>query len=348
MKNKVNKIKKNIITFIIFLLILSINVTVIIFLYDLVKEKTSNNPLWISIDLLLSIIVFSIILALLDSVRRKIMVKRPVNEILVGTNEIINGNYKYEIKINHQYNNFDEFDIIKYNINLVIKELAKNELLSNDFISNVSHEIKTPLSIIYSYANELKNNKLSQEEKNEYLSTIIEASFKLNNLVLNILKLNKLDNQVIFNNEKINITNVIEDVVINYSDKLDKKNINLDCDLNDIYLIIDKGLLEIVLNNLLSNAIKFTNNNGNIKIILKNIDGFVTISVIDDGVGMDSITGSRIFDKFYQGDTSHQSEGNGLGLALVKRVIDIIGGEIIVKSKLNEGSNFTIRIRENV
>ena len=170
---------------------------------------------------------------------------------------------------------------------------------------------------------------------------------RVTNLVSNILKLNKLEHQQLnFEKKEFDLSELIREIIIGNESLIEKKNLNLDLDIDDITITNDSFLFEILANNLISNAIKFTNKDGNIFVSLKRGKDAIIFTVKDDGIGMDKDTGEKIFDKFYQGDTSHSKSGNGLGLALVKKVIDNVGGEITVKSELNCGSEFIVKIED--
>ena len=227
-------------------------------------------------------------------------------------------------------------------------ELSKSEVLKNDFIANVSHEIKTPLAVIQNYAKALKNPSLDNEVKNKYLDNLTEACQKLNGLITNILKLNKLENQKLIPEIKeYNLSNLLAIQVLQFESLIEKKEIDLVCEIEeDLFIKNEESYLEIIFNNLMSNAIKFSNPKGIIYVGLKKEKQNYHITFKDTGCGIDKETGKHIFDKFYQGDTSRSKEGNGLGLALVKRVIDIIGGSISVESEIGVGTKFTIMIKE--
>ena len=277
------------------------------------------------------------------------MIKNPLYDILYATKQMSKGNFNIYLKTNHSYTDYDEFDLIKEDLNKMAQELSKNEVLKNDFIANVSHELKTPISVIKNYAKLLNNNNLSKEDKTKYLENLQNACDKLNNLITNILKLNKLENQQLNPTlKKLNISELLENQIISFESILEKKEITLNCDIQEnLFINSEESYLEIIFNNLISNAIKFSNQKGVIDISLTSINNNFIVKIKDYGCGMDSETGKHIFDKFYQGDTSHASEGNGLGLALVKKVIDIIGGSISVESKLNEGTTFIVTVKEN-
>ena len=219
--------------------------------------------------------------------------------------------------------------------------------MKNDFISNVSHEMKTPLAIIGSYAKALEDPTLDPESRERYTKTLVSTSKRLSELVSNILKLNKLENhQLKVEMERVNLTEMLSQAILNFEAKIEEKNLNLDVDLDDIYILSSPALLEPVWNNLISNAVKFTEPGGNIGVKLRQDGGRAIVTVSDDGCGMTREVGMRIFEKFYQGDSSHSSDGNGLGLALVKRVIDLLGGEISVTSELGHGTTFTVVLED--
>ena len=227
-------------------------------------------------------------------------------------------------------------------------ELSKSEMLKNDFIANVSHEIKTPLSVIMTYAKSLENPSLDDDTKSKYLKNLHLACDRLNTLITNILKLNKLENQKLMPViEKFNLSELVSSRLIQYLDLIEKKEIELICDIEeDLFITSSESYIEIILNNLISNAVKFTETHGEIYVSLKKQNKEFIIKVQDTGCGMDKETGIHIFDKFYQGDTSRSSEGNGLGLALVKKVIDVLGGSISVESEKFVGSTFTVVLKE--
>ena len=227
-------------------------------------------------------------------------------------------------------------------------ELSKNELLKNDFISNVSHEIKTPLSVIQNYARVLQSEKLSKDKRDEYLKGLVTQTKKLSDLISNILKLNKLENQKIVPEiEEIDLAELLRTCTLSFEELLESKNIKLNCNIDEMKIISSASLLEIVFNNLISNAIKFTDREGKITISLKSEGDYAVVRVKDSGCGISQEVGEHIFDKFYQGDSSHSNEGNGLGLAMVKKVIDLIGGEISVESKVGVGSTFIIKLKKD-
>ncbi len=237
-----------------------------------------------------------------------------------------------------------ETDYLALNFNKMLTEISSLENMRNNFVADVSHEIKTPLSVIQGYADLLQNKNLSAEKRNEYTLRLSEAIATLTNLVTNILKLNKIENQGIIQREKYSLDEQLRYCILSFEDKLEEKKLNINVDLEEIMIKSDKSLLEIVWNNLISNAVKYTNFGGKITVLLK-VDGNKTIvKVSDNGCGMSKETQMHCFEKFYQGDSSHSQEGNGLGLALVKQVVSMLEGEINVTSDIGKGTEFTVVI----
>ena len=338
-----NKSKlKEAIGYVLFFITSAIAVTGAFIAFIAVQDKGNTV---IAIAILCSITAIATIFTIADIIRRKIMIDRPVKEILSATQKIAEGDFSVRVRPKHSYDKYDEFDLIKENLNVMAAELEKNEVLKTDFISNVSHEIKTPVSIIKSYASLLEKED-DPEKRREYRHQISLASNRLSELVSNILQLNKLENQALhLEYKKIRLDDMVSECILNFEKVIDDKRLELECDFDEVVITSSQSYLKIVWNNLISNAIKFTEPGGKITASVKWVDGCAEVSISDTGCGIDAETGKRIFDKFYQGDTSHCGEGNGLGLPLVKKVIDILGGDISVSSELGKGTRFTVRLR---
>lgn len=239
-----------------------------------------------------------------------------------------------------------ELDYIIEDVNQISEQFADLENLQNTFLSNVSHELKTPLAVIKNYANLLEVETLSSQERKSYCKIIADTISKLNSLVENILKLNKLENKKILPQySKFNLAEFLGQTLLTFEQIWEQKHILLDVKFDDdVFVNTDKNLLEIVCNNLISNALKFTEPNGTVFISCCKDERYASICVQDTGCGISSETGKHIFEKFYQGDTSHKEQGNGLGLALVKKIIDVLGAEISIQSEVGKGSTFIIKI----
>ena len=338
------KLKYKLLGYILFFITASFAIGVGVFVFSLVLDKEKYIQY---IALISTTIIITIILVICDYIRRRVMIYTPLQEILDATKALSKGDFKVKLKPKNPYGEYDEFDLIKVDLNRMAKELSNSEMLKNDFIANVSHEIKTPISIINNYVKLLSNDSVIKEEKDKYLANIKYACSKLSNLISNILKLNKLDNQRLkVDLKKFNLSESIINQIVQFEELIEQKEIELICDIEeDLYIISEESYLEIIWNNLISNAIKFTEPKGTIKISLKKVENKYQIMISDTGIGMDKETGAHIFDKFYQGDTSRSKEGNGLGLALVKRVIDLLGGSISVESEINKGTTFIVIVK---
>ncbi len=339
MKKKNNSLFSFLVVFITF----TLNTSLGIVFYSLLADKNEST---VAIVILVYIISSSLICVMIDYIRRKYFEQTPLKEILEATKKMACGDFNVDLEIKH--NKLNTYDIIKQDLNTLALELSKNEVLKTDFISNVSHEIKTPLAIIKNYTEILMDDNLEKEEAHKYLEILSNNCKRLSNLVTNILKLNKLENgSIVPKFEKFNLTSSITEQIISYTDLIDKKQIELICNLeDDIFINNEESYLEIVWTNLLSNAVKFTDIKGKIEITLKKENKYVYFIIKDNGCGMDSEEGKHIFDKFYQAETSHFKEGNGLGLALVKKVIDILGGKITVESEKNVGTKFCVILED--
>ena len=207
--------------------------------------------------------------------------------------------------------------------------------------------LKTPLAVIQNYAAMLQQANLPEPQRAEYAKTIMDASRRLSDLITNILKLNKLENQQIYPKKTVyNLGEQLCQCLLSFEDVWEGKDIELETDLAEEVLIeSDAELLTLVWNNLISNALKFTPACGRITVSLEGLEDFAVVRITDTGCGIPPEVGEHIFEKFYQGDTSHDAQGNGLGLALVKRVMDIVGGDISVDSEVGTGSSVAVKIR---
>ncbi|WP_455505129.1 ATP-binding protein [Clostridium sp.] len=272
--------------------------------------------------------------------------EKPMKQMAEAASAVANGDFSVYLSPIHTPEKLDYLDIMIMDFNRMVEELGSIETLKTDFFSNVSHEIKTPIAVIQNSAELLQSTKLNEIERLEYISTIMEASKKLSTLITNILKLNKLEKQNIKPLiTKFNLCNQLCKCALQFEAQWEKKNIDFEADIDDFIIIeSDESLLELVWTNLLSNAVKFTNPGGKILLKQRRENDKIIVSVKDNGCGMSRETIKHIFDKFYQGDTSHATEGNGLGLAITHRIIELMDGILSVESELGYGSTFTVKL----
>ena len=293
-----------------------------------------------------NVLLISIGAATIDYARRKRMVDKPVAQIMDALDQVMQGDFTVRIAPVKEFAGETGFNEIISAINKMTAELQGTETLRTDFIANVSHELKTPLAVMGNYATMLQQPGICEEDRLEYAKAISHSSQGLAALITNILKLNKLENQQIFpKHEEYDLSGQLCEALLQFEDVWEAKNLEIEADIDDdVKLRSDAELLSLVWNNLISNAVKFTPDGGTVRVSLKSEEKNVLVSVSDTGCGISPEVGKHIFEKFYQGDTSHATQGNGLGLALVKRVVDILQGEISVQSTPGLGSTFTVRI----
>ena len=339
--------------YLIFFSVIAFSITVCLIMFLRLVEKdlgvayTESNISHAAVWTFINVLFISVLFTIIDVVRRKIMVDRPVRRIVNAADRIMRGEFSVRIKPLPAIYDSAGFNVIIEYFNKMAVELSGTETLRTDFIANVSHELKTPLAVIQNYGTMLQASDLSAEKRLEYAKAITEASRRLADLITNILKLNKLENQQIYpERETYNLGEQLCECLLNFENIWEKKEIAIDTDIEEEVLIdSDEELLTLVWNNLFSNAIKFTERGGCVSVGLKSDGCYAVVQVSDTGCGISQEAGRHIFEKFYQGDTSRSTQGNGLGLALVKRVIDIVDGDISVQSEVGKGSTFTVRIR---
>lgn len=318
-------------------------VTISIFVYNKAVETFPGRPFVVFLLIALCILFFSLTSGLLDIARRKWTIDQPVEKITDFTSLIAKGDFKSRLPLEENRFSPLEFSLIADNLNKMAEELEKNEVLKEDFISNVSHEMKTPLAILSGYAKALQDPNLDEATRKKYLQTILTTANNLSQLVKNILSLSRLENQKIFPDMQMDQADeILSETILLYEDKIEEKNIQLECDIDDVRFVSEPSFLKIVYSNILSNAVKFTKDGGKILVSLKKKDDEVVFKVQDEGTGIHKENLPHIFEKFYQEDTSHAKNGNGLGLALVQKVIDRLGGTIEVESQVGVGTTFVI------
>ena len=321
-----------------------------LFLNVLSKEMgltyTSDNIEEAAKITFLNVVIITVLFKTADFIRRRIMVDRPVKMITDAAQRIMNGDFSVRVKHMHG-GGMEGFNQIGESINAMATELSGVETLRTDFIANVSHEMKTPLAVMQNYGTLLQTPDLPEETRIEYAKAITDASRRLADMVTNVLKLNRLENQQIYPNlTTFDLGEQLCESLLQYESTWERKNIEIETAIAErVQVSADAELLSLVWNNLFSNAFKFTEDGGRVTLTFTADETFATVKVSDTGCGMSAEVGAHIFEKFYQGDRSRATQGNGLGLPLVKRVIDIMQGKIGVESAIGVGTTVTVKIR---
>lgn len=352
-ENRMKTILKGIRHFLIFFLLVAFIITCCTMLF----VSTLSNTLGIALteyDLnlaakltFLNVVILSFVFYVIDTVRRKLTVERPVKHITDAAQKIMQGDFSVRVSPQSQFGTDDTFNQIIECFNKMAEELGSVETLRTDFIANVSHEMKTPLAVMQNYGTLLQAPELSEEKRMEYAKGVTDGSRRLADMMTNILKLNRLENQQIYpQTSEFDLGEQLCECLLQYESVWEKEEIEIDTDIaENVKVKADAELLGLVWNNLFSNAFKFTEAGGTVTVTLSATEHLAIVKIKDTGCGMTPEVGVHIFEKFYQGDTSHSVQGNGLGLALVKRVVDIMQGEISVESTLGKGTTFTVKMR---
>lgn len=292
-----------------------------------------------------TLIVFAVVSIIVGMVISRFASRRPIGtieEISNATKEIAKGNFN--IQLNEDIR-VAEIQTMAHNFNIMTKELAGTEMLRNDFIQNVSHEFKTPLTAIEGYVTLLQQKGLPAEKRKEYTDRILFNTKRLSALTGNILLLSRLENQEIeIKKESYSLDEQLREIILMYEPQWNEKNLDLDIDLDSVVYYGNKDLLAQVWQNLIGNSIKFVFDRGRIRILLRQKQDSIEISVVDNGPGMSEKVMERIYEKFYQGDTSRAFSGNGLGLTLARRIVDLHNGTISVSSEEGKGTTFTVSL----
>lgn len=266
---------------------------------------------------------------------------RPIEQINEATKKVALGEYDIELETKRE----DEIGELTNNFNKMTRGLKSTENLQKEFINNVSHEIKTPVSSIEGFAKFLKDKNLTDEEIEEYANIIIEEAKRLENLTGKILKLSKLNNQeIITNKQEIEVAEQIRKAISLLEPKWSKKDIKINVSLEEKIFLGDEDLIFQVWVNIIDNAIKFSNEGESIDIKVYEKDSNINVEIKDHGIGMKEEELEKVYDRFYQIDRSHSKEGSGLGLAIVKRIVELSEGKIEIKSKENKGTIVIVKL----
>ena len=295
-------------------------------------------------NILLPLTVWQVLLSLLIGASISALLGKwffgPITQLGDAMKKVADGDFSVRLTADK---GIREIEDIYANFNLMAKDLGATEILQTDFVSNVSHEFKTPINAIEGYATLLQGDENLSPEMEQYVEKILFNTKRLSGLVGNILLLSKVDNQVIQSRcSTFRLDEQIRQSVVLLEPKLEEKDLEFDVDLERVEYTGDESMLMHVWNNIIGNAIKFDSPGGYVGIKMKQRDGEITVTVEDSGPGVDEEAKKHIFDRFYQADSSHKEEGNGLGLALVKRIVDANKGRVTVENRIGGGCRFTV------
>lgn len=270
----------------------------------------------------------------------------PVVDLTRAAREIASGNF--DVTVDTRGKHISEFSQLQESFNLMARELKSNEYLRKDFIANVSHELKTPLSIISGYAKLLEEDGITPEEQREYARYITQESERLTQMTSNMLRLSRIDHrQIAPKAENFALDEQLRQVIVQLEPRWSAAQLELDVDIPESNYTGDAELLGQVWYNFLDNAIKFTPPGGCVRVKLTTIPEQITVIIADTGIGMDEATAARVFEQFFRGSSNPNREGSGLGLPLAKRIVELHGGAVTVDSTPGKGSTFTITLPHN-
>lgn len=267
----------------------------------------------------------------------------PIKKLRNAMGKVADGDFSVRLQTESSSKEIQE---VYSGFNLMAHELTSTEILQSDFVSNVSHEFKTPINAIEGYTTLLQGCDDLDEEHREYVEKILFNTKRLSRLVGNILLLSKIENQEIQTHQtSFRLDEQIRQSIVALESAWTVKDLELDVDLEDITYTGNESLMHHVWDNLIGNAIKFNPQYGLLKISLKKEGKDIIFTVTDSGPGLSDEAFKHLFDKFYQADTTRKEEGNGLGLALVKRILTIVDGEISAINLSCGGCSFIVKLK---
>lgn len=321
------------------MLLIFISVSIALFISELVNSELNRTvgftTPWFQV-------LFSLLIAFGLTVLIGWFLVRPIRRLQEAMDAVAEGDFSASVP---NRTNIREIESINHSFDVMVKELKATEILQSDFVSNVSHEFKTPLNAIEGYAMLLQDESLTVEERSAYIEKIRVNTQRMSTLVGNILLLSRLDTQAIEGQKRrYRLDEQVRQSIVFLEPRWSEKEIEFDVSMDELYYFGNESLTLHVLNNLVENAIKFSPRGGVIGITLKEMDGRLVLVIEDGGEGIDDAAKKHIYDKFYQSDTSHKEEGNGLGLALVKKILDLADGSISAENRTEGGARFTVTL----
>ena len=269
---------------------------------------------------------------------------KPVRDLINGMDQLASGNFKTRISVGKIMRRYPAYVEVSASFNKMAQELENTELLRGDFINNFSHEFKTPIVSIAGFAKLLKRGNLPGAEQRQYLDAIEEESMRLSVMATNVLSLTKVENQTILTDvTEYNLSEQIRSCMLILESRWSKKDIELELDFGEYTVHANEELMKQVWLNLLDNAVRFTPEGHCIQVEIAENGGRLTVEVRNTGSQIPPEAQKKIFHKFYQADESHATQGNGIGLAIVKRIIELHQGNVSVRSE-NDVTSFLVTI----
>ncbi|MEA4914409.1 MAG: HAMP domain-containing sensor histidine kinase [Christensenella sp.] len=318
------------IIFVIGILLIRINAI------NIAKISRHEPMLPIFVLLIISVLVGTVVSFMISRFPLK-----PLRRVIDATNRLASGDFSVRLHLAGP----STFGEVETSFNRMAEELGSIEMLRADFVDHFSHEFKTPIVSIKGFAEELKHDDLTPEQRNEYLDIIIHESSRLAQLATNVLNLSRVEKQTILaNRERFDLTEQVRRCVLLFENKWEQRRLNLNVELDEVTIEGDEELLSQVWLNLIDNAVKFTPEGGCVDIRLQKGETGVVFLIRDDGYGISEEAQRHIFDKFYQGDASHTVSGNGLGLSIARRIVALHNGDIRCKSEESAGTEFTVEL----
>lgn len=316
----------------------AVTAAICLILYKFIPGLSGYTQIWYFIIALLFTLFLGVVLAATTS---KLWLKT-ADDLSDAVNQVSRGNYK--VKVDDKGHKGEFGDLIRA-FNNMTEELSHVELFRNDFINYFSHEFKTPIVSIRGFARQLQKEGLTDEERREYTQIIIDECDRLARLSTNILLLSRFENQQIVTSvSTFSIDEQIRRTLVLLEKEWSRKGLQLDLELDEVTYTTNEEMLSLVWTNLLSNAIKYSHDGGKIEIVCDEDAENVHVVISDEGIGISEEDQKHIFDKFFQADPSRKGSGNGLGLALVRRIVELCGGTVRVSSRPGQGASFSVTL----
>jgi len=317
-------------------MVLVIGVFALVYYFRLLPVSTAGGVLPFSM------LVGSVIIGTILSAFFATRFLRPIRRLSRALDDVSKGDFSVRVPVSHAP---AELAMLQRSFNHMAEDLSGIEMFRRDFIDSFSHEFKTPIVSIRGFARQLARDSLTEEQRREYIDIIVRESERLSRLSNNVLLLSRLENQqIITNKTDFYLDEQIRDCILLLEKQWSEKELELDLELHEIAYRSNEELLSQVWLNLLGNAIKFSDPGESVHVSCRATPAGIVVQVRDHGPGMDAETMSHVFERFYQGDTSHAAEGNGIGLSIVQRICELCGGRVTVESEVGEGTCFTVTL----